>query len=109
MEEIITSNEKHIISAPLVFKNFTRKDGKTTDIGEIYLRRSTKDFFIKFCESKISRNELEDQLSKIDGEIKVLTLEVEFFDGNWDICDENNLQQSRIGEYVIIHRIVNEY
>ena len=108
LEDIPTAEEKLIITAPIVLKNFTRKNAEMMEFSEMYIQRSTEDFFIKFCESKISRKELENFLSKIEGEIKAPTLEVEFLEGTWDICDENELMQSRIGKYVIIHRIIEE-
>ncbi|WP_262890633.1 hypothetical protein [Kordia aestuariivivens] len=42
----------------------------------------------------------------MDKEIKIATLEVEFLDEHWDIFDGDFEQQSRVGAYVIIHRIV---
>ena len=61
---------------------------------DLYIERSVQDYFIKFCESKVSREELETHLSTKNTEIKVATLEVEFLDGSWDICDGNFEQQS---------------
>lgn len=106
IEDIPTGGEKFIVTAPIVLKSFTRKNAETTAYQEMYIQRSTQDYFIKFCESKVGLKELKNHLSKIDGDIKVVTLEVEFREGSWDICDDNELQQSRIGKYVIIHRIV---
>ncbi len=97
-----------VVSAPVVEKAFVRKNGAPTDQVELYLQRSIQDYFIKFCESAVSREALEAHLQTIDSPIKSVTLEVEFKEGSWDICDENFEQQSRIGEYVIIHRIVTE-
>lgn len=107
-EDISTGDRKYIISAPIIIKDFVKKNGKVTQYKEIYIERSTQDYFIKFCESKISRDELEDHLSKIIGEIKTVTIEIEFRDGYWDICDGDNMQQSRMGEYVIIHRVIKD-
>ncbi len=101
-----TNREKHIISSPIVTKNFVKKNGEVTTNKEFYIQRSTQDYYIKFCESKISREELEKHLATINGFIKTVTMEVEFLDGYWDICDSNYEQQSRKGEYVIIHRII---
>jgi len=99
---------KYIITAPVVFKKFVKKSGEVTKHEEIYIQHSIQDYYIKFCESKISREELENHLSNIDELFKVATLEVEFLDGHWDICDDNLDQQSRIGKYVIIHRIMKD-
>ena len=105
-KDISTGKSKYIISAPVVFKRFVKKNGELTKRQDIYIQRSIQDYFIKFCESKISREDLENHLSTMGGEIKTATLEIEFLDGDWDACDDNFEQQSRVGEYVIIHRIV---
>ena len=106
-KDISTGERKLIISTPVVIKNFVEKNAELTEHQEMYLQRSVQDYYIKFCESKISREDLENHLSSMDKEIKISTLEVEFLDGYWDICDDNFEQQSRKGEYVIIHRIIN--
>jgi hypothetical protein len=105
-KDISSSEGKHIISVPVVIKNFVKKNGEMTTHKEFYIRRSIQDYYIKFCESKISRDDLENHLATMDNEIKIVTLEVEFLDGYWDICDDDFEQQSRMGAYVIIHRII---
>ena len=95
-----------IITAPIVKKNFVNKAGRTTDHIEYYIRRSIQDYYIKFCESNVSIKELNEKLENIDGEIKALKLEVEFRNGEWDICDGNHEVQSRIGEYAVILKIL---
>ena len=78
-----------------------------TDLQEYYVRRSIQDYFIKFCESSISEEDLRTNLATIDSPIKALTIEVEFRNGSWDICDdEGEIAQSRIGKYIIIHQIL---
>lgn len=106
-ENISIDNGKQVMTVPIISKSFVKKNAVITDQKELYIQASMQDYYIKFCESKISRKELEAQLSGINGEIKSLTLELEFLNGNWDICDENHLQQSRVGEYVIIHRVID--
>lgn len=105
--DLPSDDGKYIISAPIVHKPFIKKNGQPTNHGEWYIRRSVQDYFIKFCESAITQEELTNALAQIDSPIKVLNLEVEFCDGEWDICDGNFGQQSRIGEYVVVHRIVS--
>lgn len=100
--------KKKIISSPIVAKKFVKKNGKTTDYEEHYLRLSLQDYFIKFCESIVTKKELEKALNKDRNEIKTLTLEVEFRNGELDICDDAHEQQSRIGNYVIIHQIIDK-
>jgi len=94
------------ITAPIVKKNFVNKAGRTTDHVEYYIQRSIQDYYIKFCESNVSIKELNEKLESIDGDIKALQLEVEFRNGEWDICDENHEAQSRIGEYAVILKIL---
>jgi len=106
-EDELTRNGKKIITAPVVAKNFIKKNGQSASHTEMYIQRSIQDYFIKFCESKITREDLEKHLSG-KGFIKTATLEVEFREGSWDICDNNLEQQSRIGEYVVIHRIIED-
>lgn len=94
------------ITAPIVKKNFVNKAGRTTDHVEYYIQRSIQDYYIKFCESNVSIKELNEKLESIEGDIKALQLEVEFRNGEWDICDENHEAQSRIGEYAVILKIL---
>lgn len=103
--DVPTENGTFIISAELIEKQFELKNSKISDYEEWYVRRSVQDYFIKFCESKVTREELEKALSKHKGSIKTLTLEVEFKEGFWDSCTDE-LVQSRTGEYVVIHRVV---
>ena len=103
-----SGDQKYIISAPLVVKYFRKKNGELTDRKELYIRRSIQDYFIKLCESKVSFEDLESYLPETEEEIKVVKLEVEFREGNWDSCDEDEESQSRVGEYVVVHQIINE-
>lgn len=104
--DVSTGEGKYIVSAPVVRKEFVNKGGKAMGYDELYLRRSMQDYFIKFCESKVSRSELEKHLP-IDSHFQSVTLEVEFREGNWDICEgDPEEMQSRIGKYVIIHKII---
>ena len=103
-----TSGDTQIISAPIVKKNFVKKNNEVTDHEEYFVRRSIQDYFVKFCESNVDRVELQDYLDHLGDDLKVATLEVEIRNGNWDICDDNLEQQSRIGEYMIIHRIIKD-
>ncbi len=96
-----------IVTAPIVSKTFVSKSGKSTSQKDLYLQASIQDYYIKFCESKITRKELENHLAAKDDFFKTATLEIEYRDGLWDSCNEENDQQSRSGKYVIIHRIIN--
>lgn len=100
-----TGEGKYMISAEIVEHEFESKNGKITGQKELYLRRSVQDYFIKFCESQVTEEEIRKELDKQTGQFKSLTLEVEFKNGMWDSCSDE-LVQSRTGEYVIIHRIV---
>jgi hypothetical protein len=100
-----TERGTSIISAELVQLQFEAKNGKITDYTEWYVRRSVQDYFIKFCESGITRKELEKTLERQNSAIKSLTMEVEFKEGMWDKCSDE-LVQSRTGPYIIIHKIL---
>ncbi len=100
-----TMNDKVTITGLLVEKKFEKKNGQFTDFSEMYFRLSVDDYFIKFCESEVNKSELNKYLSE-DLNIKPITLEIEYRKGNWDICDDNSDAQSRVGRYVVIHRIV---
>lgn len=90
-----------VITAPIVEKAFYNKAGKKMDFTEFYIQQSVQDYFIKFCESNVTRAELETALSKIDSPIKTLTVKVEFKEGLWDSCGDYEVQ-SRIGRYVVL-------
>jgi len=100
------TNNKQTLTAPIVLKSFVTKNGETTTQKEYYLQASIQDYYIKFCESSISRDELEKHLDTINSLIKAVTLEVEYRKGFWDICDETKDIQSRTGDYVIIYKII---
>ena len=90
-----------IITAQIVRKSFMKKNGKKSSHTELYVRRSIQDYFIKFCESKVSREDIE---KAIEDHGETLSLEIEIKKGNWDICDEEQVQ-SRGGDYIVIHKI----
>lgn len=101
-----SGDNRVIISAEIVEKTFVNKAGKVTDKKEFYIRRSIQDYFIKFCESVVSRDELRTAWEKESGFIKTLRMEVEFRKGKWDDCGEEEVElQSRLGEYAVLHRI----
>jgi len=98
------SDSIELVSAPIVEKPFFNKAGKKMDFTEFYIQQSAQDYYIKFCESRVSREELETALSKIEGNIKTLTIEVTFKEGLWDSCEDYEVQ-SRVGKYVVLHEI----
>ncbi|GAB5555280.1 MAG: hypothetical protein Sapg2KO_48710 [Saprospiraceae bacterium] len=93
-----------IVNVPIVEKPFIKKNGEPTNRKEFYLQMSIKDYYIKFCESKVKEADLKERLDRQTGSIKTLKLEVEFKTGEWDRCGEEAVQ-SRVGDYVLIHRI----
>jgi hypothetical protein len=101
------AENSYLITAPIVKKQFVNKAGRTTDHIEYYIQQSIQDYFIKFCESNISIKELNEKLENIEGDIKALQLEVEMREGDWDICDGNHEIQSRVGEYMVILKILD--
>ena len=100
------AEKPYLITAPIVKKQFVNKASRTADHVEYYIQQSIQDYFIKFCESNVSIKELNEKLENIEGDIKALQLEVEMREGDWDICDGNHEIQSRIGEYMVILKIL---
>ena len=95
-----------VITAEIVEKTFVNKAGKVTDKKEFYIRRSIQDYFIKFCESEVSSEDLRTAWEKETGFIKTLRMEVEFRKGNWDDCGEEEVElQSRVGEYAVLYTV----
>ena len=89
-----------ITSCLLVEKSFMSKSGDGTEIKELYLSCSIQDYYIKICESAVTREELSKYIGSGIG------VKMEIIDGTWDICDGDPLEkQSRTGRYVIIHSI----
>lgn len=101
-----TSDGHLIISAEIVKKNFVNKEGKISEREEFYLRRSVQDYFIKFCEGGITESAFEALFGQEKRLIKSFKMEVEFKQGAWDSCDDNEKVQSRGGKYVVIHKIL---
>lgn len=100
-------NEKlDTISAPVVKKAFINKGGKASGGTDYYVQRSIQDYFIKFCESKVSRSTIEQELAKQSGMIKTLKMIVSIREGEWDRCPGQGEVQSRIGDYMVIHEIL---
>lgn len=98
------NGSEKVISAPIIEKPFYNKVGQRMDHTEFYVQQSQQDFFIKFCESNVTRKQLEAALNQIDSPIKTLTMKVEFREGNWDSCGDYELQ-SRVGRYVVLQGI----
>lgn len=101
-----TAENSYLITAPIVKKQFVNKAGRTTDHTEYYIQQSIQDYFIKFCESNVSEDELKERLNRIQGDIKTVRLSVEIREGAWDLCDDGLEAQSRIGQYMVILEIL---
>ena len=95
-------------TASVVFikKPFISKSGKVTNRYEWYARLSVQDYFIKFCESSIKKEALEERFDPMKNEmIKSGTIRYQIDEGNWDECEDLNVQ-SRTGPYIIIHEFL---
>lgn len=101
-ESMATNNT---MSGQLVKKEFTNKIGEGNGIYEYYFRASIQDYFIKFCESKVAKAEIEAlNLSEFD----TFTVEAEIVEGEWDICPDDPAEmQSRIGKYLRIIKVID--
>ncbi|MEM0968308.1 MAG: hypothetical protein AAF191_10860 [Verrucomicrobiota bacterium] len=86
-----------IYTGHLVEKPFMNKAGKVFEHSELYLRLSMGDYFIKFTESNVTRDEL------LPHRNKVISVEGEIRDGEWDSAPgEEGLVQSRVGDYLAV-------
>ncbi|MBL4662074.1 MAG: hypothetical protein JKY22_00535 [Flavobacteriaceae bacterium] len=86
-----------ILSGHIVEKDFIKKNGEPAGFTELYFRASVQDYYIKFCESKITKNDLEPFIDQ------VVTVHAEIRDGNWDICENDPQEmQSRTGNYLVV-------
>ncbi|MDG1841341.1 MAG: hypothetical protein P8I93_03225 [Crocinitomicaceae bacterium] len=101
----ITENGQ-INTGQIVSKALVTKGGKITESEDLYFRLSVQDYFIKFCESKVTIEEIKPYIQK-DNELKSVTLEIEIKEGEWDNCNVPGYVQSRTGRYVVIKRILN--
>jgi len=93
------STNTNYTSCQLIEKEFIGKGGKT-GILELYLRCSIQDYYIKICEGAISKEQLTPYINM------GITVDMEIKEGSWDICDNDQAAQSRIGTYVIINQII---
>lgn len=85
----------------LIEKKFTNKGGKVAAYQELYLRCSIQDYFIKFCEGKVTAKELRPYINS------GIEVEMEIKQGMWDHCSDNPAYaQSRTGTYVVINKII---
>lgn len=88
-------------SGLIVEKEFYKKNGEPAGFTELYFRASIQDYFIKFCESEVTRKDLEPYIDQ------AITVKAEVNEGNWDICpSDTQEQQSRIGYYMMIKSVL---
>lgn len=106
-EDLQLVDGHQIIDAPIVEKALVMKNAKISSHTDYYVRRNIQDYFIKFCGNDgVSKKELEQAMTMKDGMSQSLKLEVEFRDGLWDSCDPEEIVQSRTGQYIVIHKVL---
>ena len=82
----------------LIEEAFEKKNGVSTGHMELYIRCSVQDYFIKFCESEVTSEDV----AKYVGQSVEVTYEIRA--GNWDICKTDPQEmQSRIGNYAVVY------
>jgi hypothetical protein len=99
----LITDQQSIIYGSLIKKPFIRKNGVPTKNKELYFNYNNKSYFIKFCESQVSRQTVERLYSSNS---IGFTFEVELAEGEWDICDKSSEQQSRTGKYMLLHNFI---
>ena len=93
-------NTLNNVSCIVVEKGFINKQMKASDHTGYYMRCSVQDYFIKFCESEVSKKSLEPLLEKS------ITVDMEIYEGEWDSCPSDSLPvQSRTGYYAVIKNV----
>ena len=108
MADLSVGEGRVIVSALLVFKPSPAGSGNQPGSGDWYIQRSIRDYFIKFCESAVSRAELESYVAQKESDFITATLDVEFREGHWDDCDGTALVQGKAGPYAVVHRLLKE-
>ena len=94
------SQDSTLTSCLVIEKPFVQKNGKVSKYKEIYFRCSVQDYFIKFCESEVTKKQMKKYINK------GISVVMEIREGSWDICEDSPQEmQSRIGKYVVIHSI----
>lgn len=88
-----------MVGCLVVEKEFIKKNNEPGGYKELYLRCSVDDYFIKLCESKVTRKELEAYIDQ------GISARIVLRDGEWDICEGDPVMQSRIGTYAAILEI----
>lgn len=84
----------------LVTKAFVKKNGEVTDQQELYLRLGMGDYFIKFSESSVTREQLLPLVNE------VISAEGQIRNGNWDIGpNDPEMAASRVGDYFVITKL----
>lgn len=94
-----------IIHGELVKLSATNKRGEVMgNLTEYYIRCSIQDYFIKLCESKITKEDLDKYYdeSKL---INSISVKGKIVTGNFDICNHEEAA-SRIGNYITIDEII---
>lgn len=82
------------LTGRLVASNYVARNGKVQkDVLDYYLEASVQNYFIKFCESTVTKEQLQSHLNK------GVSLEVIIKNGEWDSCAPHN-NQSRTGNYI---------
>jgi hypothetical protein len=99
-KKVKAPNEKYT-TCVLVEKSFVNKGGKMGDFKELYLQCSVQDYFIKICAGGVTEKELRKYLNLR------ITVDMEIREGRWDHCSNDLAHaQSRVGVYVVIHKII---
>lgn len=116
------TSKRMVVTTPVIYKAFRQKiprrlntmgdepQNKTQDNRkkDLYIEVGNRNYFVKFCSSQVTRADIETALAKQTESQPLIKLDITITKGNWDICQFDELVQSRIGRYAIVHRIINE-
>lgn len=88
------------MAGEIVEHQFVRKNGEPGGFTELYFRASVQDYFIKFCESTVKKEDLMPFIGQI------VLVEAQILTGNWDSCPGDEYEaQSRVGPYIILKKL----
>ncbi len=83
----------------IIEKTFVNNNGEIGNFTELYFRASIQDYYIKFCESAVKKEDLIPFIGK------VITVDAEIVIGNFDTCPgEQSPQEIREGHYMVIKK-----
>jgi len=92
------------LTGQIIKKELIKANGEKSGHFDLYLRCSIQDYFIKFCESSITKEDIE---ALNLGQFDAISVDAEIKHGEWDVCHGlgTDVIPTRIGNYVVIYKM----